>query len=135
MKHYKVYQVEVGVLLDKDDPEYECYSQVWDHSNGFFDEDNMVCKTIKEAKEFLNYYIKNGVTHTYGIISELDINEEEYKVMKEQIEELCYEMDYDVKCVIYSAYKNDKDEIIENFVDNTYSIEKSNDEIEESEVL
>ena len=34
----EIYLVEHGVLLSKDDREYECYSQVYDKKNGYYDE-------------------------------------------------------------------------------------------------
>lgn len=129
MKLYKVYQVEVGVLLDKNDAEYDCYCNVWDYKNGYYNEDCLFCITEKEAKQFIKDYIKVGVKKTYGILSEIFVSETSYNEIKNNDEEQDYDnMDYDVRNVIYSAYKNEKNEIIEDFVDINNYIEKNTTE-------
>lgn len=130
MKLFKVYQVEVGVLLNKEHPEYDAYSQVWDHKNAYYDEEFTFCKKIEEAKDYIDNYLIAGVKNTYGILSEIYIDEESYKYIENEVEEQIWNMDYNVENVIYSAYKNEEDVIIENFVDNEKYIEN-----EESEVL
>ncbi len=131
MKLFKVYQVEVGVLLSKDDPEYESYSQVWDHKNAYYDEDFIFCKKQDEAKSFIENYINAGVVNTYGILSETYLSEEFYDELDDENKEHCYDLDYSVENVIYSAYKNEKNETIENFVDNK-AVNISNLENEEA---
>ena len=61
MKLYKVFLIEVGVLLDKNDIEYESYSKVWDYKNGYYNEDYLFCVSYKEARDFIKYYLEKGL--------------------------------------------------------------------------
>ena len=65
-----LYFVEVGVLLDHTDKEYECYKINGFHDTifGFYDENKLTFLTLKEAKEYADNYIKDGVNKTYAII-------------------------------------------------------------------
>lgn len=130
MKLFKVYQVEVGVLLYKEHPEYSVYSEAWDHKNAYYDEEFTFFKKLEDAKDYIENYIISGVINTYGILSEVYVDEEAYECIEDNVEEQIWDMDYNVENVIYSAYKDEKNNIIENFVDNEKHIEN-----EESEVL
>ena len=44
-------------------------------------------------------------------------------------------MDYDLGNVIYNVYKNNKDEIVENFIENKKNLKRTTIESEEEEVL
>ena len=117
----KLYQYEVGVLLDEDDDEYEAYSEVWDKKHGYYNEDWGVELDLDSAKKLVKDYVSRGVLNTYGIISEIFLSDEELDYVKDNIEEngyfetSGYDMDYSLDNVIYSVYKSDNG-IVENFV-------------------
>ena len=71
-KVIKLYKVEVGVLLPKDDDEYKDYSQVYDKKHAYYDENVVFFTNKRNAIRFLNHYVANGVVNTYGILSELN---------------------------------------------------------------
>jgi len=100
----KIYQYEVGVLLDKTDEEYEAYACVWDKKHGYYDEDCGVEITLEAAISYVEDYVNNGVKNTYGIISEITVSDEEYEEILEDIENngYCtdYDMNYDMENVI-----------------------------------
>ncbi len=117
----KLYQYEVGVLLDEDNDEYEAYSEVWDKKHGYYNEDWGVELDLDSAKKLVKDYVSRGVLNTYGIISEIFLSDEELDDVKDNIEEngyfetSDYDMDYSLDNVIYSVYKSDNG-IVENFV-------------------
>lgn len=117
----KVYQYEVGILLDKDNEEFEDYSTVYDKKHGYYNEDWGVELTLEKAKEYVKDYVDDGVDKTYGIVSELEISDEEYEEILEDIENNGYYdtsnfvLEYSLDIVCYSLYK-DKENIIENFI-------------------
>lgn len=120
----KIYQYEVGILLDKDNPEYDSYSMVYDGQHGFYNEDWGVELNLDEAKKYVQNYVNEGKPNTYGIISEIEVSDEELADIQKNIEDngyfetSDYEADYSVDNIIYSLYKSD-DKIIENFINNS----------------
>lgn len=132
-KKYKAYQIEVGVLLKKDDPEYECYNKVWDYKQGYYNEDWGFYKKFEDAKKYIMDYVKNGCKSTYGIISKIELCKEDYDICEEDT--VWVNQEYDIENIIFSAYKNDKDEIIENFIDTKKNVKTNDTELEEDEVL
>ncbi len=127
---YEAYQFEVGVLLNKDDEEYEYYNQVWDYNNGYYNENWGFTKKYDEALQFIDNYVKNGSNNTYGIISCIKVDKEEFNSIYNGSSEII-DMDYDLSNVICSKYKNKDNEIIENFIDINVKINEN----EESEEL
>ena len=67
----KVYQVEVGVLLNKDDEEFWSYNNAFDKQWGYYDENIWFTTSKQLAKKSALQYVKNGVQNTYAIISEV----------------------------------------------------------------
>ena len=63
--------LDVGVLLTKDNEEFDYYSQVYDHEYGYYDEyqraykEKDLAKAIKYARE----YVAEGVDMTYAVIT------------------------------------------------------------------
>lgn len=114
----KIYQYEVGILLDKTDTEYESYSQVWDKKHGYYNEDWGVEFSFDSAKNYIKDYVNNGVKNTYGIVSEIIVSDEIYKEMLENVEingyydTSCYDMDFSLENVIYSLIKTKENFII-----------------------
>lgn len=120
----KVYQVEVGVLLNENNEDYESYNIVYDKKYGYYNENIWFCKTLEKAKESALEYVKNGVEKTYGVISEIDIdNENVYISLNGNIidKDSGYDLDsefcdYSLDLVVKSYAKMEK-EIIEDFID------------------
>ena len=112
-----IYQVEVGVLLKKDHPEYECYKTAFDRTYSYYNEGIWFCETLEEAKKSALDYVNAGVERTYAVISEInDFDDQEYEIINGTIcykvcyknyEEECSEefTDYSLEVVIYSACK------------------------------
>ena len=132
MKLIKVYQVEVGGLLNENDPEYDLYSNAWDHRNSYYFDYTKFSKNYDEAKKFIKNYIENGRVNTYGILSKAVLSDEPNPNSEDEFRD--YDYDFSPENVIYSAYKNEKKEIIENFVD-TRPINKIEKYIGDEEVL
>ena len=65
----KAYLVDVGVLLTKEDEEFDCYSCVYDHKYGYYDESQYYVSTKEKATKEIKEYVENGVEGTYGIVS------------------------------------------------------------------
>ena len=63
--------LDVGVLLTKDDEEFDYYSSVYDHKYGYYDEDQTaykeedLAKAIQDARQ----YVTDGVDMTYAVIT------------------------------------------------------------------
>lgn len=64
------YMLEVGVLLKKEDEEFEQYSQVYDKKHGYYDEYQEYVLKLENAKKKADSYVKEGVAGTYAIISQ-----------------------------------------------------------------
>lgn len=75
MKPIKLYKIEVGVLLDNTDPEYE-KNKIFtfgphDPKHAYLDENTAFFTNKKKALRWLRNYVKKGVLNTYGVLSEL----------------------------------------------------------------
>lgn len=121
MKPIKLYKVEVGVLLKKDNHDYESYSQAYDKQHGYYDENVAFFRNKKNAKEYLKNYVFFGVVGTYGILSELVYNQDEIGYTDEDTKRILKDIDecgifddyidifgedlYDTKNVIFTRYK------------------------------
>ena len=106
----KAYYWEVGVEdvdneLDRDVPFYEIPYKTVDENVG-------ECKTFDEALNYVNKYILDGIDGTYGIIIEVDVDDEEYNSIVSGMSDM---YDYNVMQygkLKYSAYKKDSDLVI-----------------------
>ena len=121
MKPIKLYKVEVGVLLTKDNHDYESYSQAYDKQRAYYDENVAFFHNKKNAKEYLKNYVFFGVVGTYGILSELVYNQDEIGYTDEDTKRILKDIDdcgifedyidifgedlYDTKNVIFTRYK------------------------------
>ena len=121
MKPIKLYKVEVGVLLKKEHPDYESYSQVYDEQHAYYDENVVFFRNKKNAKEYLKNYVFFGVVGTYGILSELVYDQDEIGYNDEDTQQILKGIDecgifedwvgtfeydlYDPKNVIFTRYK------------------------------
>lgn len=95
--------LDVGVLLTKDDEEFECYSQVYDHKYGYYDEDQIPYKEkdLKKAIEYAREYVADGVDMTYAVITNQGQVNYYYGLDDGNIEDFTY----DAKDVIFSIAK------------------------------
>ena len=108
----ELFFVEVGVLLDEKDPEFDCYhiNGFFDDIFGFYDENRLTFLTYKKALEYALNYIENGVERTYAFIhnSICNIDDEQLKEIKDfasceySIENPKFED------VLFFAYKKEK---------------------------
>lgn len=125
----EVYLVEHGVLLSKDDKEYEYYSKVYDEKNGYYDYyQEYDCYELETIKENILDYLKNNCqANEYYIITKQgklknyycskDITEDtEWGEIKQDLNDYWEQPDYSVEDVVYSAYKDDQGVIHESFV-------------------
>lgn len=85
-KEKVIYAVETGFLLDKTDPEYDCYNEVYDKKHGFFNDGNCVYPSEEEADDAAKTYVEEGDTKSYAIISILTCDESLWEEMKAEIE-------------------------------------------------
>lgn len=120
----ELYLVETGVLLAKEDKEYEMYANVYDKENGYYDLNQYFItkekleETIKCEKEYLE---KNCFKNIYIIITYQDIWEFD---SEEELEELDTNFcDYLVENIVYSVMKDKNGNIIENFIKRGQSYE------------
>ena len=120
-----VYLVECGVLMNKDEKEYEFYSGVYDKKHGFYDELQFLTTNKDFAIKEINDYVKSGVVNTYGILTKQVIEEDElYNELVEEEKENQY-LDifdwgfhlYDMESVEYNIYKNNEKEIVKDFLE------------------
>lgn len=143
---FNLYKVEVGVLLDKDNTDYECYNSVYDKKNAYYDENVVFELDYMRALEYAKYYVDNGVNGTYAIISKLKYNSKQLYggCNDEEIDIVSYDLNnilgghflenyidlfdselYSLDNIIYSLYKvKDKD--------HPYRLEKGNGQIIEN---
>ena len=107
----KAYLVDVGILLNKADKEFEFYSCVYDHKYGYYDVNQYYVPTLEQAKkdaiEHINKNIKND---PYAVISIAtlpdDYDFEDGMLNGEQ---------YLIENVVFSA-KIENESIKENFI-------------------
>ena len=71
MSERDIYQVEVGVLLDRNDEEFFSYNNAFDKQWGYYDENIWFTTSLKLAKSSALKYVKDGVPNTYAIISKV----------------------------------------------------------------
>ena len=106
----KAYLLDVGVLLSKEDEEFDFYSQAYNGKYGFYDEGQ--CYESNKMTVIVNarQYVEDGVENTYAIVSNTWLpNDFDF-------EEGCVEDEtYKMEDVIYSVAKING-EIVEDFL-------------------
>ena len=126
----KLFRLEVGVLLGKEDSEFECYNNVYTKKHGFYDEDVSVYVDYAEAKKAGDEYVSDGVDKTYCVITGdvFDVTEEELAQINETTWfDAVNEFSFKEDDVIYFIYKDNEKVITE--------IDKVNTELFRREVL
>lgn len=66
----ELFILEVGVLLQPDNEEFDCYNITGFYENvyGFYDENLCVFLDFNKAKDYADFYVENGVNNTYAYI-------------------------------------------------------------------
>lgn len=107
----KVFVVDIGVLLEEDDDDFEYYSLVYDQKYGYYDEGQYYVENYEKAINDVKEYVKTGVDGTYGIVLKTILDDEI------DLEEVCVEdEEYILENVVFSIAKiNGK--IVENFLE------------------
>ena len=104
------YLVEVGILLTKEDEEFEAYSGVYNRIYGFYDEDQYYVKEKEVAILNAKNYVEKGVENTYAIVSGT-ILPEDFDFENGVVEDA----EYNMENVVYSVAKFNG-ELVENFL-------------------
>lgn len=104
---FNVYKVEVGVLLDKDNEEYDFYLY-YDKKHSYWEENSVLFLDYNMALEYAKEYVDNGVNGTYSIISKLEYDSRDiYGNGKElEDEEMGYVMN-DINYILGGGYVED----------------------------
>lgn len=104
----RLFRLETGVLLGKDDPEYEAYSQVYTKNFGFYDEDVAILFDYEDAKDHAKSYINDGVNRTYAVITSdiADLADEVIQAIKDGEFTDINDFSFDEKDILYFAYKD-----------------------------
>lgn len=113
----QLYFVEVGVLLDPSDKEFEYYKvkDFFDYQFGFYDENRLTFLTYEEARKYCDKYIEDGVDGTYAILQSWVCNIDDNDL--EEIKNNAYS-DYNlenpqIENTLYFAYNKDKQFFVE----------------------
>ena len=104
---FNVYKVEVGVLLDKDNSEYDLYLY-YDKKHSYYEENSVLFLDYNMAVEYAKNYVDNGVNGTYSIISKLEYDSKEIYTKGKELED--EEMDYvmnDINYILGGGYVED----------------------------
>lgn len=112
----KLYFVEVGVLILPNNEEFYNYTipNIYDNEFGFYDENRLAFLSYKEALDFLNNYVNNGIFMTYGMMWDSMEN-----LTDEQKQEIIdfnsfdyITMPYKIDDILIFKYKNKSNTII-----------------------
>ena len=70
----KIYMVEVGVELPKDDIQYDNYRVDLNNKSwqALYDENVCAFQDQEKAKKYIDEYVENGVPNTYGFMWEIE---------------------------------------------------------------
>ena len=104
---FNVYKVEVGVLLDKDNDEYDFYLY-YDKKHSYYEENSVLFLDYNIALEYAKQYVDNGVNGTYSIISKLEYDSRDIYGNGEELEdeEMGYVMN-DINYILGGGYVED----------------------------
>lgn len=110
--HIPLYFVEVGVLLTKDDEEYDSYQINGFHEEfGFYDENRCAYFNLEDAIKYGEEYVKDGVNGTYAILQEdeIDLDDLTDRALLDILNSACYDdiPNPSEECVIDFMYKKD----------------------------
>ena len=119
-----LYKVEVGVLLQENNKEFNDYACVYDKKHAYYDENTLFFTNKSKAIAWAKKYVHRGVARTYAVVSALNYDPVaiygnanpfmySFEDMKQIEEECCLENyiemfgedNWDVKNVIFNIYK------------------------------
>lgn len=115
-----VFLLEVGVLLDETNSEYDDYATAYDRKHGFFDEGQSYVLGLDSAIEKGKAYVQEGVKNTYAVVSKTDVTNEDVEYWAGEdvgIEWMDVSEDYLPEDVVYSVYKDENGNLIEDFIE------------------
>lgn len=110
----KCYLVEVGILLNPTDSEYEMYKNpnVYGGTRAYYDENQYYVLSKEKAVRDASEYVKNGNPNTYGIVSKTFIPEGDALEMENGGDAPYVEDEsYGLNGVIYAVYKDENGNI------------------------
>lgn len=107
----ELFRLETGVLLGKDHPEFEAYSQVYTKNHGFYDEDVSILFDYDDAKKHAISYMKDGVDKTYAVITSdiADLADDVIQAIKNSEFNDINDFSFDENDMLYFAYKDNMD--------------------------
>lgn len=71
------YLVDLGVLLDKTDKEFDFYSCVYDQQHGYYDTNQYYVATLEQAKkDSINHINENIKNNPYAVVSTTELPED-----------------------------------------------------------
>lgn len=107
----KAYYFEVGIKTSPDDPEGRTM-EIFPFDFNIIDENYGETKTLMEAIYYIEDYVKNGVEGTYGVVSLVDIDEEEYENIYNGISDGFEYDNFSEGKVVFSEYKENNKVIV-----------------------
>lgn len=108
----RAFLLDVGILLTENDEEFESYNTVYDKKYGYYDEGQCYIATEDEAIKQAKQYVKDGVEHTYAVVSNTTLDD----CVDFDDENLCVDYEeYITDNIVYSIAKIDG-KIVENFI-------------------
>ena len=106
-----IYEVEVGVHLNKNHEEYESYAisgATPTTDLGYYDENVLAYFKLADAKKYADYYVEKGVNNTYAFITS-DIYNLDKKDIESIKQSLYFDHDRDIPNIKYWLYYTYKD--------------------------
>lgn len=110
----KAFLVEVGILLGKDNPEFDAYATAYDKEHGYYDEGQYYVESKEKALEDAKKYVNDGVENTYAVVSNTELPDD-FDFDFENDSNYVEDETYDVDSVIFSAMKQNG-VIVESFI-------------------
>ena len=121
-----IYFVEVGVLLNKNDGEFDSYQIRGFHEEfGFYDENRCAYFKLEDAIRYGEEYVKDGVNGTYAVIQECKIDTDDLsdRALLDILNSAYYEdiPNPSEDCVIEFMYKKDDGSICSTYRDDAHN--------------
>lgn len=107
----KAYYFEVGIKTSQDDLEGRII-QEFPFDFKIIDENFGETQTLSEAMNYIEDYVKNGVEGTYGVVSLVNIDEEEYESICNGFSDNFEYGNFFEGKVVFSEYKENNEVIV-----------------------
>ena len=105
------YLIDIGVLLEEDDEDFDSYNCVYDQKYGYYDEGQYYLKNKEKAIKDAKKYVEDGVDYTYAIVSKTTLPDD-FDFDEGYVED----EEYSLENVVYAIAKING-EIVENFLE------------------